>query len=388
MSSKRHIAVYSAVFADPFIVTSFNPLVPILKTEFNVSIQLVALAVTFHMVCLALVSLFSGTLSDIYGRPRIIMYGLFLSAAGSIICALSPNIVVFLVARSMQGAGDGFFMAVGLALIGDITEKKDLGKAMGLYGAAVMSGSCLGPLLSGFISALGWRLIPIILFIYTLTAGVLTRVIFGAQAKPKEAGSSTLIFKQFKQVGTNRNIALISLSGLVSFFVYGGIQSLISDRLSQSPFSATSSQIGILFSVSALVGVLFSFTAGYLLDKFEDRKILVIGWIISLLVESSLIFTNVYWQYLILLPTLSAFNRFVQISLQAMAIKAMPESKGVASSIYSFAGYGGFAAAPAIMAPVYIAEGIGTVYSINLALIVVCVFSVFFIRIKKMETVK
>ena len=102
MSDKKFLIICSAVVVDPLIMSAYNPLVPVLKTAFNVNVELIALSVTFHMLPLSLLCLFSGALSDLYQRQQILMYGLFTSSIGSLLGALSPNILVFLLSRSID----------------------------------------------------------------------------------------------------------------------------------------------------------------------------------------------------------------------------------------------------------------------------------------------
>ena len=113
----KFLIVSLAVVVDPLIVESYNPLVSILKTSFNVSVELIALSVSFHMLPLAILSLFSGTLSDLYHRPKLLMYGLAISSLGSILAVISPNISIFLLSRCIQGIGSAFIMPIALALI-------------------------------------------------------------------------------------------------------------------------------------------------------------------------------------------------------------------------------------------------------------------------------
>ena len=101
MLSRKHLIVFSAYAIDPLITQSYNPLISALKTAFNVNVELIVLSLTFHMVPLALISLFSGALSDRYYRPKILMYGLFVSSLGSLLAAISPNVYVFMLSRSL-----------------------------------------------------------------------------------------------------------------------------------------------------------------------------------------------------------------------------------------------------------------------------------------------
>jgi MFS family permease len=83
------------------------------------------------MIPFAFFQLFSGALSDIYGRKRIILFGLFTYSLASLLCAFSSTIGLFLGARALQGLGIAFIAPIILAVIGDAFEYKERGRIMG-----------------------------------------------------------------------------------------------------------------------------------------------------------------------------------------------------------------------------------------------------------------
>ena len=314
MITKKHIAIYAAVLTDPLIVSSYNPLVSLLKAEFNVDIRLIALGLTFHMMSMAILCLFSGFLSNIFGRPKIIMYGLILSSFGLLITALSPNIAIFLLSRSIQGAGDGFFMGAGLAMLGDITPTEEMGNATGFYGVAIVMGATMGPLLSGFVSSSNWRYVTSLLFAYALVVAILVRIILGSYNQEQGRKGSDGVLREFKDVLQNRIIIIVSMVAFLSYFVYSGIQPLISDLLSLQPFKVNPGELGIMFSVVSFTAIFFSLLGGFLLDRFNDRKILGLACAITLGVTCLLIFGNTYLQYFLLLPSIRLQQNRTDIS--------------------------------------------------------------------------
>jgi multidrug resistance protein len=101
-----------------------------------------------------------GIMSDKLGRKGTIILGLVLFAIGSIICALSDNILMLLLGRLLQGAGA--IAAVVTAMISDLVKEEQRPKAMALMGGMIgMSfalAMILGPTLGAFfgISSLFW----------------------------------------------------------------------------------------------------------------------------------------------------------------------------------------------------------------------------------------
>jgi MFS family permease len=352
-----------------------------LKTAFGVNIDLIALSLTFHMLPLAILSLFSGSLSDLFYRPRILMYGLLISSVGSLIGATSPNIAFFLLSRSIQGIGSAFIMPIALALIGDITPREVLGKAIGFSGViSSLFGVTLGPLISGFLGGIEWRIMPLLIFSYGLILAVLTRIILRGVAVSPKKGSMSFIFQQIKQTAGNRNIVLLSVAGFLSLFTFQGIMPLISDVLSLPPLLMEKSQIGIIFSIVGFVGILSSFFGGVLTDRIGGRKNMAFGFLMMLAPMFLLIFADSYWSYLVLLPALSCFSRLTHVARSALAVELTPESRGTASSFFNFAGFLGFASAPVALTQIYTAFGINSVYLLNVFLLLLCAIFAFLIR--------
>jgi len=381
MFNKRLLIVSLAMVVDPLIVESYNPLVPILKTTFNVNLEMIALSLTFHMLPLAILSLFSGTLSDLYYRPKLLMYGLFISSIGSVLAATSPNISFFLLSRSIQGIGSALIMPIALALIGDISPKETIGKAMGISGViSGFFGVTLGPLISGFLSGIDWRLVPLTYCLYSLILSVISRVILRGLVISQKKGSVNVIFQQLRNTAGNRNIILLSLAGFISFFTFQGVMPLISDVFSLPPLLLDKGEIGIIFSIVGGIGIVSSFLGGILVDKFGSRKNMILGYFIMLLPMFLLTFSNSYWLYLILLSTLGSFNRLTHVSRSSLAVELTPETRGTASSLFNFSGFLGFASAPIVLTQLYTKLGINSVYILNVFLLLVCVIFAFLIR--------
>src|SRR5216684_3878250 len=65
--------------------------------------------ITAYLLASTAVAPVFGTLADIYGRRAMIITALSLFVAGSILCALAPNMPVLILARGLQGLGGGGF---------------------------------------------------------------------------------------------------------------------------------------------------------------------------------------------------------------------------------------------------------------------------------------
>ena len=101
-----------------------------------------------------------GTLSDIYGRRVMITVSLVLFTAGSILCAVAPNMTVLIIARGLQGLGGGGIMPVVQTVISDVVSPRERGKYQAYFSGVWMAAGLLGPVLGGvFAEHLHWSMI-------------------------------------------------------------------------------------------------------------------------------------------------------------------------------------------------------------------------------------
>src|SRR5258705_2699196 len=104
--------------------------------------------ITAYLLASTAVAPVFGTLSDIYGRRAMIITALSLFIAGSVLCALAPNMPVLILARGLQGLGGGGIMPVVQTVISDVVSPRERGQYQayfrGVWVAAGIGGAVLG----------------------------------------------------------------------------------------------------------------------------------------------------------------------------------------------------------------------------------------------------
>jgi EmrB/QacA subfamily drug resistance transporter len=99
-----------------------------------------------------------GRLGDTYGRRLIMIVALAVFMAGSVLCALSPNIEFLTAARVLQGFGGGGLMTLSQALIGEAVPPRERGRYQGYLAGVSVTSSTFGPVAGGYLTqGFGWQ---------------------------------------------------------------------------------------------------------------------------------------------------------------------------------------------------------------------------------------
>jgi EmrB/QacA subfamily drug resistance transporter len=116
--------------------------------------------ITAYLLAATAVAPVFGTLSDIYGRRGMIITALSLFIAGSILCAVAPNMTVLILARGLQGLGGGGIMPIVQTVISDVVSPRERGQYQAYFSGVWMAAGIGGPVLGGlFAEHLHWSMI-------------------------------------------------------------------------------------------------------------------------------------------------------------------------------------------------------------------------------------
>ena len=116
--------------------------------------------ITAYLLASTAVAPVFGTLSDIYGRRATIITSMSLFIAGSILCAVAPNMTVLIIARGLQGLGGGGILPIVQTVIADVVTPRERGQYQAYFSGVWMAAGISGPILGGvFAEHLHWSMI-------------------------------------------------------------------------------------------------------------------------------------------------------------------------------------------------------------------------------------
>lgn len=144
-----------AVLAGVALVTAMGAMITIalpgLASSFGASDADVIWTVTCYQMASMACVLPAASLAGTFGDRIIFLTGLLLYAAGSLLCALSPDLATLTACRALQGVGAAGCTGVSLKLIETIFPSRLLGRGIGLNAATISASVILGPAIASVI---------------------------------------------------------------------------------------------------------------------------------------------------------------------------------------------------------------------------------------------
>ncbi|MCF3176762.1 MFS transporter [Streptomyces sioyaensis] len=145
-----------AVFAVSIDATVLNVALPTISRELGAGTAELQWIVDAYTLALAGVLLTAGSLSDRFGRKKMLMAGLAVFGTASGLGALAQEPWQIIAARGLMGVGGAFFMPGTLSILVHVFSPAERAAAIGRWGALTALGMVLGPLLGGVLLEHFW----------------------------------------------------------------------------------------------------------------------------------------------------------------------------------------------------------------------------------------
>jgi DHA1 family multidrug resistance protein-like MFS transporter len=262
------IALSISAFAEWGGASAVLPLLPVFLRHQGSSVTLVGLTMAAFFIAALVVQYPLGRLSDRIGRRRIQVAGLAVFTGASLLFAFAATPGLALLFRALQGAGAGSVDVANAATIGEVVPASHRGRAFGTFYGARTVAMAIGPFFGGIIGISGMRwlfvasaacsavaIAPILLLI--------PKPILRPAAPPAER---SVLWRNRSMLG----VTVAFVAGGLIIGVYEVCWSLL-----LAFRGATSWQIGLSWTLFALPFGIVSFPAGWLVDHFDRRYLIV-----------------------------------------------------------------------------------------------------------------
>ncbi|WP_138429235.1 MFS transporter [Fodinibius saliphilus] len=140
-----------------------NVALPAIQHALDATVADMQWVISIYTFILGTLILTGGSAGDYYGRKRVFGTGVFIFLLTTIWCGLAPDVYQLIVARGGQAIGGALMIPGSLAILTDLYEKENRGKAIGTWSGFTALATAAGPLLGGIlVDQLSWRFIFLI----------------------------------------------------------------------------------------------------------------------------------------------------------------------------------------------------------------------------------
>ena len=165
------VTVTLATFMEALDTSIANVAMPHIGGSLSASTEEATWVLTSYLVANAMVLPISGWISNRIGRKRFYMTCVLLFTVASLLCGLAPSLDMLVFFRVLQGAAGGGLQPSEQSILADTFPPQKRSMAFAVYGVAVVTAPVLGPTVGGWIvDNYTWRWI----FFLNIPVGVLS----------------------------------------------------------------------------------------------------------------------------------------------------------------------------------------------------------------------
>ncbi len=287
---------------------------------------------------------FLGSLSDAYGRRKILLISLFVMALDYLLMAVAGTIWLLIIGRFIGGITAATHSTAS-AFMADVSKPEEKAKNFGLIGAAFGVGFILGPFIGGLLSEYGARA-PF--YAAAVLAGA--NFVFGFFVMPETVtdkirrkfewrrANPFVAFGQVRKLPSMGKLLAVMFLMNLAFFVYPSVWAYYGT----AQHGWDGRMIGISLAIFGLCSAIVQGgLMGPIIKRLGEYKVVILGICINFVGFIALFFAWETWQVFVLTP-LSALASMATPALQGLMSKAAPDNaqgelQGVNSALQAIA---------------------------------------------------
>lgn len=278
LSKNKLLLLLSLLAAFPPLSTDmYLAAIPLLQKAWNQPLAMLNLTLVCFFVSYCVFLLFYGPLSDRFGRRPLLLVGIGVFIMGSLLCAISNQVIVLILSRVIQGAGAASASTLSMAITKDVYKAHERGRILAYIGVIMALAPMLAPVFGGWVlTRFSWRWI----FVIQSIVGLIAWIGVFRMSETLKTPSSMGVFQTariYLCLLRNRRYLgfslMMSLVVLPHFAFIGGSADIYITRfgLSEQAFS-------YFFALNAASIMAGAFLCTRLLHRIGARRILTLGF--------------------------------------------------------------------------------------------------------------
>ena len=262
-----------------------GPVLPLYAAAHGATTTAVGAIVAAHMMAAAAGSIPLGRASDVWGRRSLLLTGMIITAATSLLLPLAEGAVALAIVYGVAGIGVAAFTPSALSLVADAAASGAAGRAFAWYTIAHYGAIGVGSFLGGVVAhAWGFRaafLVSVAIVAVTLLLGFL--LVERSESRGRDAGNAAT----FAEIRTNPVVWaawIVSFCGLVTQGVVFTFFPLLADSR-----GLTAATIGLVFLVVGVANTAARIPAGWLVDRTRHSSLYAIAGVLIASIAAALL---------------------------------------------------------------------------------------------------
>ncbi len=337
------IAVLVAVSTvGPLALNIFMPSMPRLPEVFGTDYGTVQLTLGLYLAGIAFGQLAYGPLSDRFGRRPMLLGGLWLFLAGTVLAMVATSIEVLIAGRVIQALGGCSGLVLARAIVRDLFARERSASVIAYITAAMVMAPMVAPLIGGYLDDwLGWRSIFVFVGMFGAVVTLFAVLLLhesNSQLQPLPGlGGFAASYAELLRSPVFRGYAFATTLASASFFAFlGGAPYVVVELMDRPP-----SEYGWYFALSAIGYMSGNLVSGRLSMRIGIDRMIGVGLAFNL---AGGVLMFVLWAAGWFVPlalfapmTLSAIGNGLNIpNGTAGAISVIPRRAGAASGLTGF----------------------------------------------------
>ena len=250
--------------------TALLILLPLYAIELGMSPALAAVIVGARGAGLLLFDVPSGILAGRYGDRAVLLIGLGLILAGTVILAMSGNAWLLGVGAFLNGAGFSAWMLGRQSYIADTCASAEIGRAMAVLGGVQRVGMAIGPVVFGALAAATS-------YAASFVAGAVITVLatvfvwgFCVEARGSGSGTSLSLKPTLDAMRAHAHVYLTAGWAALALQLMRSTRTLLVPLIGIE-LGLDAASVGLIFSISAVIDMSLFYPVGWVVDR-HGRK--------------------------------------------------------------------------------------------------------------------
>jgi len=298
-----------------------TPVLPLYVESFGVSYEMLGLFFSAYALTWGLLQLYTGYLSDRYGRRRLALTGLAIYGLSALACAYAQNFPQLLLFRILQGVGLGL---LGPALLGLVAGLKRQERAFAIYRTAQVAGEVIGPVVGGYVGQYNLGR-PFLLSAGASGLAVVATLLLRGGTDGGKVEERLGFSAAVRTVLSRPGFLLLCLGTFLAEMGY--VTRGIAVPLVGKATSLTTEQIGLVMSAYSLGFGLSQVPIGALAERIRHKPLLVGCALVGALGFGGLLVSTAAWQMGLAIGVLGLTLGTIFVQSAAWAAKLAPAER-------------------------------------------------------------